>query len=77
MQYQVGITQLKVGDVIEFGNSESFDVKLHLNRDEYFLKLDENKYEIIKRFRDNISELAFLTITIDGVSKTVFVHMYM
>ncbi|MBM7454161.1 hypothetical protein JN09_001515 [Acholeplasma morum] len=77
LRYQVGITQLKVGDVIEFGNSEAFDVKLHLNRDEYFLKLDENKYEIIKRFRDNISELAFLTITIDGVSKTVFVHMYM
>ncbi len=42
-----------------------------------YLKNNENKYEIIKRFRDNISELAFLTITIDGVSKTVFVDMYM
>ena len=30
--------------------SESFDVNLQLNRDEYFLKIDTNKYEIIKEF---------------------------
>lgn len=77
LRYQFGISNLKVGDIIEFGTSESFDVNLQLNRDEYFLKIDTNKYEIIKKFREKTSELGRLTITIDGISKTIFVQMYM
>ena len=77
LRYTIGISNLKVGDIIEFGTSESFDVNIQLNRDEYFLKIDTNKYEIIKHFRDRISELGRLTITIDGLSKTIFIHMYM
>lgn len=77
LRYQFGISNLKVGDIIEFGTSESFDANLQFNRDEYFLKIDTNKYEIIKNFRERTSELGRLTITIDGVSKTIFIHMYM
>ena len=77
LRYQFGISNLKVGDIIKFGTSESFDANLQLNNDEYFLKIDTNKYEIIKHFRDRISELGRLTITIDGLSKTIFIHMYM
>lgn len=77
LRYQFGIFDLKIGDIIEFGTSESFDANLQLNRDEYFLKIDTNKYEIIKNFREKTSELGRLTITIDGISKTIFVHMYM
>jgi len=77
LRYQFEISNLKVGDIIEFGTSELFDANLQLNRDEYFLKIDTNKYEIIKNFREKTSELGRLTITIDGVSKTIFVHMYM
>lgn len=77
LRYQFGISHLKVGDIIEFGTSESFDANLTMNNSEYFLKIDTNKYEIIKNFRDNISELGRLTITIDGVSKTIFIWMYM
>lgn len=77
LRYQFGIYDLKFGDIIEFGTSELFDANLQLNRDEYFLKIDTNKYEIIKNFREKTSELGRLTITIDGVSKTIFVHMYM
>lgn len=77
LRYQFGIFDLKIGDIIEFGTSESFDANLQLNRDEYFLKIDTNKYEIIKNFREKTSKLGRLTITIDGVSKTIFVQMYM
>jgi hypothetical protein len=77
LRYQFGLSNLKVGDIIEFKTSELFDANLQLNRDEYFLKIDTNKYEIIKNFRENTSELGRLTLTIDGVSKTIFVHMYM
>jgi hypothetical protein len=77
LRYQFGISNLKVGDIIEFGTSELFDANLQLNRDEYFLKIDTNKYEIIKNFREKTSELGRLTITIDGVSKTIFVWMHM
>jgi len=77
LRYTIGISNLKVGDIIEFGMSESFDVNLQLNRDEYFLKIDTNKYEIIKDFRDKTYEQGRLTITIDGVSKTIFIQMYM
>lgn len=77
LKYQFGIFDLKIGDKIEFGTSESFDANLQLNRDEYFFKIDTNKYEIIKNFREKTSELGRLTITIDGISKTIFVHMYM
>lgn len=77
LRYTIGISNLKVGDIIEFGMSESFDVNLQLNRDEYFLKIDTNKYEIIKDFRDRTYELGRLTVTIDGISKTIFVQMYM
>ena len=77
LRYQFGISHLNVGDIIEFGTSESFDANLTMNNSEYFLKMDTNKYEIIKNFRDNISELGRLTITIDGVSKTIFIWMYM
>ena len=77
LRYQFGIFDLKIGDIIEFGTSESFDANLQLNRDEYFLKIDTNKYEIIKNFREKTSELGRLTITIDGISKTIFVQMYM
>ncbi len=77
LRYQFGLSNLKVGDIIEFKTSELFDANLQLNRDEYFLKIDTNKYEIIKNFREKTSELGRLTITIDGVSKTIFVHMYM
>ena len=48
LRYQFGISNLKVGDIIEFSTSESFDVNLQLNRDEYFIKIDTIKYEIIK-----------------------------
>lgn len=77
LRYTIGISNLKVGDIIEFGTSESFDVNIQLNRDEYFLKIDTNKYEIIKDFRDKTYEQGRLTITIDGVSKTIFIQMYM
>ncbi|MFO7968711.1 MAG: hypothetical protein R6U15_01185 [Candidatus Izemoplasmatales bacterium] len=77
LRYTIGISNLKVGDIIEFGTSESFDVNLQLNRSEYFTKIDTNKYEIIKDFRDRTYELGRLTVTIDGISKTIFVHMYM
>lgn len=77
LRYTIGISNLKVGDIIEFGTSESFDVNLQLNRNEYFIKIDTNKYEIIKNFREKTSVLGRLTITIDGVSKTIFVQMYM
>ncbi len=77
LRYQFGIYDLKIGDIIEFGTSELFDANLQLNRNEYFLKIDTNKYEVIKNFRDKTSELGRLTITIDGVSKTIFVWMYM
>lgn len=77
LRYTIGISNLKVGDIIEFGTSESFDVNLQLNRDEYFLKIDTNKYQIIKNFREKTSELGRLTVTIDGISKTIFVHMNM
>jgi hypothetical protein len=77
LRYTIGISNLKVGDIIEFGMSESFDVNLQLNRNEYFLKIDTNKYEIIKDFRDKTYEQGRLTITIDGVSKTIFIQMYM
>jgi hypothetical protein len=77
LRYQFGLSNLKVGDIIEFKTSELFDANLQLNRDEYFLKIDTNKYEIIKNFREKTSELGRLTITIDGVSKTIFVHIYM
>lgn len=77
LRYTIGISKLKVGDIIEFGTSESFDVNLQLNISKYFTKIDTNKYEIIKDFRDRTYELGRLTVTIDGVSKTIFVHMYM
>ncbi|HEY8406312.1 MAG TPA: hypothetical protein VIK67_05500, partial [Acholeplasma sp.] len=77
LRYTIGISNLKVGDIIEFGTSESFDVNLQLNRNEYFIKIDTNKYEIIKDFRDKTYEQGRLTITIDGVSKTIFIQMYM
>jgi len=77
LRYQFGIYDLKIGDIIEFGTNELFDANLQLNRDEYFLKIDTNKYEIIKNFREKTSELGRLTITIDGISKTIFVWMYM
>lgn len=77
LRYTIGISNLKVGDIIEFGMSESFDVNLQLNRDEYFLRIGTNKYEIIKDFRDRTYELGRLTVTIDGISKTIFVQMYM
>lgn len=77
LKYQFGITNLKVGDVIEFGTSTSFEVNFTINRPEYFLKKASNQYEIIHNFRDKTSELGRLTITIDGVSKTILVHMYM
>jgi hypothetical protein len=77
LRYQFGIYDLKIGDIIEFGTNELFDANLQLNRDEYFLKIDTNKYEIIKNFREKTSELGRLTITIDGVSKTIFIWMYM
>lgn len=77
LRYQFGIFDLKIGDIIEFGTSESFDANLQLNRDEYFLKIDTNKYEIIKDFRERTYELGRLTVTIDGISKTIFVQMYM
>jgi hypothetical protein len=77
LRYTIGISNLKVGDIIEFGTSESFDVNLQLNRNEYFIKIDTNKYEIIKDFRDKTYEQGRLSITIDGVSKTIFIQMYM
>ena len=77
LRYTIGISNLKVGDIIEFGRSESFDINLQLNRSEYFIKIDTNKYEIIKDFRDRTYELGRLTVIIDGISKTIFVHMYM
>lgn len=77
LRYTIGISNLKVGDIIEFGTSESFDINLQLNRSEYFIKIDTNKYEIIKDFRDRTYELGRLTVIIDGISKTIFVHMYM
>lgn len=77
LRYTIGISNLKVGDIIEFGTSESFDVSLQLNRNEYFIKIDTNKYEIIKDFRERTYEQGRLTITIDGVSKTIFIQMYM
>jgi len=77
LRYQFGISNLKVGDIIEFGTSESFDANLTINNSEYFLKIDTNKYKIIKNFRENSSERGRLTITIDGVSKTIFIWMYM
>ena len=77
LRYQFGIYDLKIGDIIEFGTNELFDANLQLNRDEYFLKIDTNKYEIIKNFREKTSELGRLAITIDGVSKTIFIWMYM
>lgn len=77
LRYQFGISNLKVGDIIEFGTSESFDANLQFNRDEYFIKIDTNKYEIIKDFRDRTYELGLLTVTIDGVSKSIFIRMYM
>lgn len=77
LSYQFEITNLKVGDTIEFATSNTFEVKLTFNRDEYFLQLAPNKYEIVQKFRDKTSELGRLTLTIDGVSKTIFVHLYM
>jgi hypothetical protein len=77
LRYQFGISNLKVGDKIEFGTSESFEANLSINNSEYFRKIETNKYEIIKNFRERTSELGRLTITIDGLSKTIFVHMYM
>lgn len=77
LKYQFGITNLKVGDVIEFGTSPSFEVNFTINRPEYFLKKASNQYEIIHDFRDKTSELGRITITIGGVSKTIFVHMHM
>lgn len=77
LRYQFGISNLKVGDKIEFGTSESFEANLSINNSEYFRKIETNKYEIIKNFREKTSELGRLTITIDGISKTIFVHMYM
>lgn len=77
LKYQFGIHNLKVGDIIAFGTSEFFDSNLVLNNNEYFLKLDTNTYKIINNFREKISEFGRLTITMNGVSKTIFVHMYM
>lgn len=71
------IYNLKVGDIISFGKSELYDVKLTLNNDEYFKKINETTYEIIKGFRKNIEEFGRLTITIDNIPKTIYIHLYM
>lgn len=77
LKYQFEITNLNIGDTIEFGTSESFEAKFTINKDEYFLHIATNKYEIVRKFRDKTSELGRLTLTIDGLSKTIFVYMYM
>jgi len=50
---------------------------MSINNSEYFRKIETNKYEIIKNYSERTNELGRLTITIDGVSKTIFIHMYM
>lgn len=77
LKHQMVIKNIKVGDVINFGSSEVFDCELIMNNSEYFEKIDTNKYEIIKVFRDRTSELGRLIITIDNMPKTMFIQMYM
>lgn len=75
-KYQILITDLKVGDIIHFGTSEEFQCELIINKQEYFNKIDTNKYEIIKSFSKS-SVLGKLIITIDNMPKTMYVYMYM
>ncbi|MFH5881822.1 hypothetical protein [Liberiplasma polymorphum] len=77
LKYQFGIANLKVGDIIAFGTSDSFEADLIMNNREYFNKIETNKFEITNNFRENTHELGRLTITIDGLSKTIFIQMYM
>lgn len=71
------ISNVSLGDVIEFGEANNFTYKLVFNNPDYFEEIAYNQYKIIKPFRENINELLRLVITIDDMPKVINVIISM